>query len=470
MRTSTIACLAAAALLTSCQMATRNLKPPPLDSEAEAWVYLESLPFQASRLRFTIDSVAATRSDGSETPLALEVSEVSGADGARQRRLAWGRIAPGEYVGLSLRVKNATLAGDEGAPSNLLVPDQAVRIAVPFAVSRARAKVVSLKLQYERSLDKGFGFTPSFLATVPAMPLPQLLGFATDTGSDSIVVFDKSTMQVVAALPTGRDPLGIAVDPLRGRVFVALSGADEVGCHDLLTGEDLGRARLQPGDRPQEVALSGDGRLLLTTNAGSNSVSFVDPSSLVEVERARTGIQPTALLVDRSGKRAYAFNQGSNSITVVDLAARAAAGTIPTEGTPARGAFNRAGDRMYVVSPSSAYMTVLSMPTHATQSRIYVGFGASSIHVDPRTEFAYVSMGDTGELQLFAPLTPLPVGRVALPGPATWLAIDDTFNRLLLVIPSKGGVASMEITSRKVLPMLEAGRSPYAAMVAGERR
>ena len=459
------------ALLAGCQMAARNVKPPPLDAEGELRVYLQEMPPQSERLKFSLEGLAATRSDGQEFPLTTALSDVSGKDDRRQRVLASGRLPPGEYTGLSIRVKKATLESEDGAPpSNLLVPADPVRIAVPFRLTRVHARVVTLSLQYARSLDKGFGFRPSFAAAVPPMPLVELMGFVTDTGTDTVTVFDKKTRQVAAVLAAGRDPRGLAVDRVQGRLFVALSSGDEVASYDLVSGEEIGRARLQPGDRPQELALGADGRTLVVTNAGSNTVAFVDTLGLVEVGRANAGIQPTALLMDRGGKRAYAFNQGSSNLTDVDVAGRAAAGTVPTDGAAARGALSRRGDRMYLVSPSSAHMRVLSVPSLATVNQVNVGFNATSVQVDPRTDYVYVSMADTGQLQLFAPLAPLPVGRVDLPGPATWLAIDDAYDVLLCVVPTLKGVAAMELTSRKVLPMLETGESPYGAAVAGERR
>jgi YVTN family beta-propeller protein len=455
--------------LAGCQMAARTVKPAPLDADGEVWVYVDALPAQSGRLQFTLESVAATRSDGQEFPLSLVVADLSGKADRRQRLLARGRVSPGQYTGLSVRVKKATLEVDDGPAANLLVPTEPVKITVPFSLARAHIRVVSLQLDPARSLDKGFGFRPAFGASVPAMPLVELAGFATDTGSDAVTVFEKRTRQVVAVLPTGRDPRGLAVDFLQSRLYVALSAADEVAAYDLLTGEELGRARLQPGDHPQEVGLSADRRVLVVTNPGSNSASFVDPLSLVEVGRARTGVQPTALLMDRFGRRAYAFNQGSNSITVLDVGARAAAGSISVDGPPARGSLNRAGDRLYVVSPSSAYMTTVAIPTLATANRTYVGFGALSVLVDPRTDYVYVSMGDAGELQLFAPFTPLPIGRIALPGAATWLTIDDTYDTLLAVVPSRNGLLAMEFTSQVVYPLIDAGEAPYAISVVADR-
>jgi hypothetical protein len=59
---------------------------------------------------------------------------------------------------------------------------------------------------------------------------------------------------------------------------------------------------------------------------------------------------------------------------------------------------------------------------------------------------------------------------VELPGPATWLAIDDSYDAIIGVVPSRNGVVAMELTSRKVLPMLDTGEAPYGAAVVGERR
>jgi hypothetical protein len=456
-------------LAAGCQMAARNVKPAPLDAEGEIYVYLEALPPQADRLQFTVEALVATRSDGQEFPLTIRLPDVAGKEATRQRLLASGRVPPGEYTGVTLRVGKGSLSSSDGQATSLLVSAEPVRAPVAFPLARAHARVVSLRLDYARSLDKGFGFRPSLSAAVPVMPLVELLGFATDTGADAITVFDKKSRQVVAVWPTGRDPRGLAVDALQGRLYVALGGADEIQAFDVVTGTEMGRARLQPGDRPREVALTFDRRTLVVTCEGSNYAAFVDPLGLVEVGRARTGLQPTALLVDPWGRRAYAANQGSSSLTVLDVGARSASGTTLTDGAVARAAMNRAGDRLYLVSPTSAYLTVLSTPAMTQLSRTYVGFGAIAVHVDHRTDYVYVSMGDTGELQMFVPQAPLPLFRVPLPGPATWLAIDDTYDVLLAVIPSLKAVAGMELVSRKLVPLVDTGDASYATAVVGQR-
>ena len=43
------------ALLAGCQMATRSVKPPPLDAEGELRVYLQEMPPQSERLKFSLE-------------------------------------------------------------------------------------------------------------------------------------------------------------------------------------------------------------------------------------------------------------------------------------------------------------------------------------------------------------------------------------------------------------------------------
>jgi hypothetical protein len=124
---------------------------------------------------------------------------------------------------------------------------------------------------------------------------------------------------------------------------------------------------------------------------------------------------------------------------------------------------------MYVVAPGSSYMAVLAVPGLAPLSRTYVGFGAVSVHVNPRTDFAYVSQGDVGGLQVFLPLSPMPMDRLELPGPATWLAIDDLDDVLVTVIPSRGEAAGVELTGRKTLPGMDVGEAPYAVVLTDQR-
>ncbi|HUJ27107.1 MAG TPA: YncE family protein, partial [Myxococcales bacterium] len=234
-------------------------------------------------------------------------------------------------------------------------------------------------------------------------------------------------------------------------------------------GGELGRIRLQPGDGPREVVLSPDRRTLLVANSGSNTVSFVDPASLLETARVQVGEAPTALLVDRAGNRAYVFNARSSFVSVVDLARRAAVGSIATDYAPLRGAINRAGTRLYVVSQGSPYMTAYSLPDQAQAGRVYVGLGTLAVKVDPASDLLYVAQGGSHRLALFDPFSLMPIDFVDLPGDASYLAIDDAENTMFGLMPEQRAAAVVDLATKQLLAVIDVGLDPRMLVLAGER-
>ena len=453
--------------LSGCATATRSARPGPLEGEGEVWVYLQPLPRQAERLAFSLESVAAARAEGGEVPLGLAAAEHAGREPGRQRLLATGRLPPGSYTGLLVKFRKATLAGESGA-SSLLVPAEPALLSAPFAVARGQALVLQLTLEPGKAVEKDFAFVPAFAAAVPGRPLPELTGLCSVTGAHALAVFDKRTRMVTGVAPTGREPQGLVLDPRGDRVYVALSGEDQVQALDLVTGAALASIRLQPGDRPREVGLTPDGRTMVVVNYGSNTASFADPGALLELNRVTTGQQPSALLVDRSGRRAYVFNRGSSSITVLDLASRSLAATLATEPEPLRGALNLAGTRMFVVFAGSPYLVAYSLPDLKVASRVHVGMGATGVKVDPRTGLVYVAR-DQDRLDAYNPLSFLPVYAIDTPGPATTMAVDEAYNALFAVVPGERSVAVVDLVNRRPLGAMEVADEPYQVAVAGER-
>jgi DNA-binding beta-propeller fold protein YncE len=455
--------------LLACQAGSRVRSLGPLESEGELYLYLQPFPPGSDRLAFALESVSAVGADGAVAPLDLVRAELSGAKVQSQRLFAWGRLSPGSYGGLLVKVRRATLEAD-GAVSDLLVEAKAARIDASFAVGKRRATVLWLTFRPAESVGSGFAFTPAFSVGVPEPPFADLVGYCSSTAWHNLAVFDKRARQVVGVLPTGRAPMGIAIDPLNRRAYVALSGEDQVATLDVQSSEEIGRVQLRAGDRPRELGLTPDGRLLVVVNSGSDTASFVDPFAAVETARVQVGIEPTALLVDRSGLRAYVFNRRSASMTILDLANRAVVGTIATDPEPVRGKLNRAGTRLYVVGAGSAYMTVYSVPDLAVVRRVFVGLGGSGIEVDSRTDFVYVADRIADELRLFDPASLMPVSRLEVPGPVTLTDIDDVDNVLLSVVPISRLVGANDLVSGASLSTMEVGDDPYQVVVSGERR
>lgn len=454
------------AIFSGCQ-AQSVLVKPALEEEGELVVYLRSLPQEAEPLAFIMEGISAEREEGGSYPLTLSLTDIRGEKPQRQRFLASGDLPPGKYAGLSFKIKNAAIKGEEGL-SALLVPEQPVTIAFPFQVAKRKALLLFLALDYRESIGGGFRFSPAFSIFAPDRPPVGLLGYAANSGSNNITVFDKKERQVVGVIATGRGPRGIALDRRSRKAYVTLAEDDTIEVVDGDAWEVVNHLRLQTGDHPQEPALSRDGSVLFTANSGSDSVSVVDTASLIEVNRIPVGQGPNSILMDREGKRAYVFSARSSTISVIDVVSQALAATITTQPGPLRGQFNRNGDRLYVIHEYSPYMTMFNPSSPSVQRKIFVGTGMTAIKVDEKTDLTYVGRKPDA-LEILDPFSLFPVEAVSAGGEISHMAIDGEENNLYLVLPDRKTLSILDLISRKMAPEIDVGEGACWVALMGER-
>lgn len=455
------------ALVTGCQAQLATIRPP-LDEEGELFLYTQPFPREADRLSFSLDTVVAVRDDGVEFPLELSLHAMNGTDMHRQRFLASGRLAPGNYRGLALRVSKPRLQSEEGS-ANLLAPGEATELAFPFTVQRRQAALLTLTFDYAKSVRQGFAFAPVFAPRLPGKPVTGLTGYVTNYADDTITVFDKQYRHVVGVIATGRGPRGVVFDQQRRRAYVALAGEDSVAVLDITTGEEVRRIRLLSGDAPEELALTPDGRALLTTNPGSNTVSVIDPLSFFEAARIAVGDGPSSILVDPAGQRAYVFSGLAATLSVVDIARRSVIATVASEPGASRGGFNRAGDKLYTIHDLSSYLTALSPVSLAVQQRLYVGMGLVSLKVDPRTDLVYAGKRHEAEALVYEPFTFNTLATIRIGGNATYLTIDGEENKLYVVNAPQRQLQVVNLVNYQVEAGIDVGGEPCRVALMGER-
>lgn len=454
-------------ILFGCQ-ATLSKFLPPLEEEGEVYLYTEPFPQEAERLRFNIEGIFAVGTDGREFPLTVSLHELKPSDMRRQRLLAYGRLPPGAYVGFSFKVGKAFLKVEEGE-ANLLVPETPVRNDFPFSVNRKRAYVVSLTFKYAESILGGFSFNPVFSMMIPPRPIPSLTGYVSNLGSNNITVFDKRSWEVLAVIVTGRGPAGMAIDQRRGRLYVALSGDDAIELLDVLSGEVINRLRINTGDQPGELALTPDGKTLLVANKGSNTVSFVDPFSLVELGRVDVGKEPNSISIHPNGIRAFIFNTFSNTLSVINIPNKVVMATITTDPAPLRGQFNRRGDKLYVIHEWSTYLTALDPFALSVLRRFPVRIGMTSIKVDPQTDLVYTGRGRDTVVEVYDPFSFVVIDSIDTGAGITHMTIDGDENNLYMVNPEMKSVMVARLVRKKVISGMDVGESPYWVTMMGER-
>jgi YVTN family beta-propeller protein len=386
----------------------------------------------------------------------------------RQRFVASGRLLPGIYTGLAFQARDAFLKGEAGENA-LLVPEEPLLEPFPFQVRKGRAYIVEGSLRPKESIQDRFGFSPSFSLIRPEQPIPALMGYVVNQGSNNITVFNKKSGRVVDVIATGAEPRGIALDQIHQRAFVALAGEDAVDVIDVSSNEIIHRIVLNAGDRPQEPVLTPDGRILITANNGSNTVSIIDPATFIELERINVGNGPNTVLIDSTGKKAYVFNTLSDSISIIDVAARQVTATVSVDAGPLRGQLNRKGDRLYVIHSLSSYLSVIDPSSLAVVQRISVGTKASALKIDTRTDRIYVGRSFDPLVSVYQPGLDMPIDRVPTGDGVSGMAIDGEENELYVVVTPSRLVQSVNLIGNQPVMEFDVGVDPYWVTLMGER-
>lgn len=460
--------VALSVLLVSGCAALPSMVKPALEEEGEVFVYLQPFPPEAARLQFSIDHFSAVRSDGVEFPLPLSLAEFKHGEMRRQRLVVSGVLPPGLYQGLSCTVTKASLTG-EGGEAALIVPEEPVKMNYAFTVQRRKAAVLHLVFRYDGSVQGGFNFTPVFSLFTPPVPTFGLVGYAVNPGGNTVTVFDKKSGEVASIIAMGRQPEGVAFDQTAGRAYVSLTGEDAIEIIDIKEGIFINRLNLKPGDGPREIALTPDGRFLLSVNAASRTLSIIDPGGPIELARIPLGEGPRSLLIAPNGLRCYVFNFFSNTISVIDIPNSATVATLSVDAGPLMGQFNRRGDRLYVICEGSPYLSVFDPSSLSLVKRMFEGPGLSVIKVDSASDLLYAYRRGDERLEVYDPFSLLPVHYLRATGGIVYMTIDGQENNLYAVSAEKNRLLSINLNTEKIVFETDVGGTPSRVTMMGER-
>ncbi|MBI2216915.1 MAG: beta-propeller fold lactonase family protein [Candidatus Rokubacteria bacterium] len=453
-------------ILTGCQPSLPQLTAR-LENEGAVYLYLQPLPREAERLRMSIEAVAAVPRDGSERPIPVLLRELAGEDARRQRLLAAGALPAGDYTGFAIRTGRASLRGEAGR-SPAPAPEAVAKVDFPFTVRRRDGQVVLLTLDPAESRS-GDRLDPVFSAAAPRRPAVGHVAFVANSRSSDVTVFDKKSLDVFDVVVTGRQPAGMALDRRARKLYVALAGDAGVDVVDVFAGQVTERFTLTPGDEPAALALTPDGRTLLSANRGSNTVSILDTASGFEVARLPVGNGPRFVVIDPTGRGAFVFNSLSNTVSVIDIAGRTAVRTIATDPAPVQGAFSRRGDRLWVVHERTAFVTVINPTTLAVTGRFAIRSAMDTLAVDPGTDVVYVGGRREFAVGVYDPLSFAAVDFIDTGAGVAHIAVDSEENALYFVSPGANRVLVSHRVRKGVVGAIDVGDGPAWVSLMGER-
>src|SRR5712664_3704689 len=227
----------------------------------------------------------------------------------------------------------------------------------------------------------------------------QCDAYVAQNASNSVWVINTMTDAPVAVIPVQFSPLGVALAPNGKFAYVTNTGAvcdlcpvnqpSSVSVIDTATYSVV--ATIPVGQYPAGVAITPNGAFAYVANFNSNSVSVIDTATNTVTATVGVGTGPSGIAITPDGAFAYVTNYYWNAVSVIDTATNTAVATVAVGSGPWAVAITPNRAFAYVTNQSSRSVSVINTATNTVVATVAVGCGPSAVAITPNGAFAYVA-------------------------------------------------------------------------------
>lgn len=231
--------------------------------------------------------------------------------------------------------------------------------------------------------------------------------YASATGTNELAVIDDQSLAIVARVPAGDYPDGIAYASKENKLYVSDLHGQSDTVIDAKTNQRLTTIELGGGAGNSQYDAGSD-RIFVTVD-GREELAEIDPTTdQVAARYPLTGCKGShGLLIDSENRLAFVACEENSKLVVFDLQTRKATATLAVGADPDVLAFDSGLHRLYV-SAESGNIAIFDEQDRALKE-VFKGFFAANAHtvaVDSRTHRVYWPLQNVGGK---------PVLRVTLP-------------------------------------------------------
>jgi YVTN family beta-propeller protein len=247
--------------------------------------------------------------------------------------------------------------------------------------------------------------TNTVVATVPVGGVPIGVAVTPDGKHAYVANFTDGTVSVIATatsnttgtpIPVGNGPEGVAITPDGKHAYVTNSGTLNVPgttVSVIATASNTVVATVKVGNTPSEVAVTPDGKHVYVTNFRSDNVSVIATANNTVVATVNVGNHPDGVAVTPDGKHVYVANYGSADVSVIATATNTVAATVNVGNHPDGVAVTPDGKHAYVANGTSDSVSVIDTANNTVVATRTVGVGPDGVAVTPDGKHVYVTNG-----------------------------------------------------------------------------
>lgn len=207
--------------------------------------------------------------------------------------------------------------------------------------------------------------------------------------TNNIVMAQEEDEKFISGFDTGSYPVGITVNPITQKIYVANQYSNTVSVFDAKTDKLL--STIETGIFPYSIDMNQFNNRIYVTNRGSDDVTVIDGSTDSVIDNITVGKAPVQVSVDQSSSWVYVTNIDSNSISVIDGITNEVIRTINGVNTPYGININPLSNKVYISNIANSTITVMDEDNYNFIKNIPVGKAPVGIDINEVRNIVYVT-------------------------------------------------------------------------------
>ncbi|WP_169742194.1 YncE family protein [Arenimonas malthae] len=287
----------------------------------------------------------------------------------------------------------------------------------------------------------------------------QPYAYVPNAGSNDVSVIDAATNTVIATVPVGTQPWGVAVTPDSSRAYIANLVTNNVSVID--TGTNTVIATVAVGVQPYAVTVSPDGAEAWVMNAGSGSVSVIDTTTNTVVDTIAGFNFPIFSDFLPDGSRALIANRGTAEVLAVDTTTRTVVQTYAVGANPITVAVAPDGGKAYVAHDIGAAVSAIDLGT-STVGTVPGTTNTAAVAFLPDSSRAYATNYASGEVYAIDAATDTLAATILGMSSPLGAAVTPSGAFLYVADRNTNSVAVIDTLTNTIALTIPVGSQPYS--------
>lgn len=242
---------------------------------------------------------------------------------------------------------------------------------------------------------RAMSFTMLFLAA-PAFGAPTV--YMPLGSGNAVVAIDGTSDKITATFPGVESSHGLVADD---EYVIAGSFKEEQGKSLLYLVHPIHGHVMQTlpvEGSVHHLAITPDGRYVLSTHPTRGGISILDLQSNRIVRTLKTGPAPNYALVTKDGAKAYVSNSGNGTITEIDLATGKVLRQLKAGPAPEHMVFSHDEQIIYVTNPRAGTVSAVSVAGGDVMRAYHIGEGTHGLAISDDKKRLFATSQKEGKL------------------------------------------------------------------------